>query len=137
MKMSRRGITDVGVILLAVAIIIAGALVSMWGCPKYNVYQQMMSGKAKLAEAESSRQIAVAEARAKMESATLLAQAEVERAKGVAESNEIIGTSLKGNDEYLRYLWIDGLGGTTNQVIYVPTEAGLPILEANRLEGGD
>ena len=38
-----------------------------------------------------------------------LAQAEIERAKGVAEANRIIGDSLKGNESYLRYLWISGL----------------------------
>ena len=50
----------------------------------------------------------------------------------MAKANEIIGGSLKGNEEYLRYLWIDNLEKGNNSVIYVPTEAGLPILEANR-----
>ena len=70
------------------------------------------------------------------EAATLEAQAEIERAKGVAEANKIIGDSLKGNEAYLRYLWIQGLQeGATPQVVYVPTEAGLPILEAGRTNG--
>ena len=56
------------------------------------------------------------------------------RAKGVAAANKIIGDSLHGNEAYLRYLWIDGLRehGKGAAVIYVPTEAGLPILEAGR-----
>ena len=108
--------------------------VGMYGCPRYNVYQQRMEGQAILAHAQSSREVAVAEAKAKMESAELLAQAEVSRAKGVAQANQIIGASLKGNEDYLRYLWIQNLEGMKDgQVIYVPTEAGLPILEANRL----
>jgi regulator of protease activity HflC (stomatin/prohibitin superfamily) len=111
------------------AIIIA---LGMYGCPKYDVYQSQLSGQAKLAEADSSREIAVREARAKMESATLLAQAEVERAKGVAAANKIIGDSLKDNEGYLRYLWIQGLESGKNEVIYIPTEGGLPILEADR-----
>jgi regulator of protease activity HflC (stomatin/prohibitin superfamily) len=88
-----------------------------------------------LAQAEYSRRIAVAEAQAKKDSAKLLAEAEVERAQGVAKANKIIGDSLKGNEAYLRYLWIDGLKESSKQgeVIYVPTEAGLPILEAGRL----
>ncbi|MFO0958220.1 MAG: hypothetical protein U0800_12475 [Isosphaeraceae bacterium] len=103
------------------------------GCPQYNVYASRLSGEAKLAEAEASRQVAVREAQAKRDSAGLLAQAEIERAKGVAEANKIIGDSLKGNEDYLRYLWIDGLqNGKGNEVIYVPTEAGLPILEAGK-----
>ncbi len=104
----------------------------LWGRPHYHVYEQTMSGKARLAEAESSKQIATTEAHAKMESAKLLAEAEVERAKGVARANQIIGESLKDNEAYLRYLWIQGLQEGKNEVIYVPTEANLPILEAGR-----
>lgn len=102
----------------------------LWGCPHYHVYEQTMVGKARLAEAESSKQILTTEAHAKMESAKLLAEAEVERAKGVAKANQIIGESLKDNEVYLRYLWIQGLQEGKNEVIYVPTEANLPILEA-------
>lgn len=109
---------------------------AMYGCPKYNVYQQNLAGEAELARATQNRQIRIQEAKAKQEAATLEAQAEVERAKGVAEANKIIGDSLKGNEAYLRYLWIQGLQeGATPQVVYVPTEAGLPILEAGRTNG--
>ena len=73
------------------------------------------------------------EAKAEKDSAVELAKAEIERAKGVAEANQIIGDSLKGNSDYLRYLWIEGLHDDSAEVIYVPTEAGLPILEASRL----
>lgn len=105
----------------------------MYGCPQYNVYQQRLTGEAELARAEYSRQIAVREAQAKLDSAAKLADAEIERARGVAAANKIIGDSLKGNEAYLRYLWINELGITKNSVIYVPTEANLPILEADRL----
>lgn len=101
-----------------------------------------MNGKAQLAEAEWSKKIAVEEARARNDSATLeaeakikqetaKAEAEIIRAKGVAEANRIIADSLEGNESYLRYLWIDRLADNDN-VIYVPTEAGLPILEAGQ-----
>jgi hypothetical protein len=91
-----------------------------------------MEGRAILAHALSSREVAVAEAQAKMESATRLAAADTLRAHGVARSNEIIGSSLKDNEAYLRWLWINDLKETNGQVIYVPTEANLPILEASR-----
>jgi hypothetical protein len=105
-------------------VIIAGGMI---GCPTYNVYSQKMQGRAILAHAQSSREVAVAEAKAKMESAVLLAAADTLRAQGVARSNIIIGQSL--TESYLRWFWISELkpGG---QVIYVPTEANLPILEA-------
>jgi hypothetical protein len=120
---------------VSVALITAATLTAlgMWGCPQLNVYQATMSGRAKLREAESSRQIAIVEAEAKKESASKLAEAEVARAEGVARANKIIGESLHGNEGYLRYLWIQTLGEGKNEVIYVPTEANLPILEAQRL----
>ena len=114
---------------LAVIIIIA---LLMAGCPMYNVWQKGLSGKATLKQAEWDRQVAVKEAQAKSQSAEFLCQAEVIRAKGVAEANKIIGDSLKDNDAYLRYLWIQGLQDGSSEVIYIPTEANLPILEATR-----
>ncbi len=119
-------------ILGGFVIILLGG-VCMYGCPMYGVYEQRMEGQAILAHAQSSREVAVAEAKAKMESAQLLADAEVTRAEGVAKANKIIGESLKGNEAYLRYLWVNNLAETKDEVIYVPTETGLPILEANRL----
>lgn len=100
--------------------------------PKYRVYKQNLAGQATLREAEWTKKVAVECAKAKMDSASLLAKAEIERAKGVAQANKIIGDSLKDNEGYLRYLWIDGLNDTTNRVIYVPTEGNLPILEAGK-----
>lgn len=111
---------------------IAMVLVVMVGMPIYNVWTKEMSGKADLANAEWSKQIAIEEAKAELESASLKAAAEVERAKGVAEANAIIGDSLKDNDAYLRYLWIQGLHDGSSETIYIPTEANLPILEAGR-----
>lgn len=97
-------------------------------------------GKSILVKAESEKRAIIETAKAENESATLNAeakikiakaeaQAEVERAKGVAEANKIIGESLKGNNEYLRYLQIDAIKGAKSEKIYIPTEAGLPIIE--------
>ena len=104
----------------------------MIGCPQYNVWEQGLAGKAALERAMQDRQIKVQEAQAKLDSAGKLAEAEVIRAQGVAKANAIIGDSLKNNEAYLRYLWIHNLETGSNQVIYVPTEAGLPILEAGK-----
>lgn len=104
-------------------------------CPPYLVWEQELHGQAELARAESTRKIAILEANAKKESAKALAEAEIERAKGVAEANRIIGESLQGHDEYLQYLWITNLEeGANRETIYVPTETGLPLLEANRMK---
>jgi len=128
-------LTASGFILSGTAVLfIIGLLcmLLMWGCPKYNVYSSTMEGRAELARAESNRQIAVAEAGARLQSASLLAAADTIRAHGVARSNAIIGASLKGNPEYLHWLWIDNIEKNPQAVIYVPTEANLPILEAGR-----
>jgi len=107
--------------------------VGMYGCPKYNVWQKGLEGQAELARAEQNKKIRIAEAQAIKESSESLAQAEIIRARGVAEANKIIGDSLKGNEAYLRYLYINSLADNKSQnLIYIPTEAGLPILEAGR-----
>lgn len=115
---------------------ISGSLLLIGGCmagmPRYLVWEQGQSGKAELAKATFNRQIKIQEAEATLEAAHHLANAEVERAKGVAQANKIIGSSLKDNEEYLRYLWIHNLEAGKSDVIYVPTEAGLPILEAGK-----
>ena len=87
--------------------------------PIYNVWAQSLAGKAELQKAEYTRQVAVLEAKAKLDSAKELAQA-----------NQIIGDSLKGNREYLQYLYITGLEEGSqkgNVTIYVPTEGGMPV----------
>ena len=118
-----------GVLLLIVA--------ALWGWPSYNVYQAQMKGRAELARAEQNRKIRVYEAQARMDSAKLNAQAEVAAAQGVAQANKIIADSLGGPEGYLRWRYIEMLNetgkGSGRDVIYVPTEAGLPVLEAGRL----
>jgi hypothetical protein len=119
-------------ILWIVGVILFIAILGLVGCPRYNVYSQEMSGRAALAEAQSSRQVATLEAKQKMESAQFLAEAEVTRAKGAAQANHILQNSLGGPDGYLRYLTIQAYENTHAQLIYVPTEAGIPITEARR-----
>lgn len=117
-------------VTVLVILLAAGAL---YGCPEYQVYTSRMAGEAELAQAQYSKQVQIADAEGKLAAASKLAEVEVARAKGVAQANQIIGDSLKGNDAYLRYLWItDMTNNKAPTVIYVPTEANLPILEAGR-----
>ncbi len=119
--------------IFVLALLVGFITLGMWGCPLYKVYEQRKAGEAQLAHAQFSKEVAVAEAKAKMESAELLAQAEVLRARGVAKANEIIGTSLKDNSEYLKYLWINALERDPSKtVIYIPHDGGIPILEAGK-----
>ena len=123
---------DVKYVKYGVLFVVVMIIAVLAGCPTYRVWEQEMAGKAALQRATQDRQIAVQEAQAKLDSAKLLAEAEAERARGVAAANQIIGDSLKGNEAYLRYLWVEGLKTNQMQVVYVPTEAGLPILEAGK-----
>jgi hypothetical protein len=114
--------------IVAAAIIIIAGL--MAGMPRYSVWQQEMSGKAELAKAEQNRQIKIQEAKALKESAKFQAEAEVERAKGVAQANKLIADSLKRNEAYLRYLWVNALNDKESvATVYIPTEANMPLMK--------
>lgn len=113
--------------ILAVLIII-GAFIAV---PYYNVWQQEMSGRAEFAKAEQNRKIKIEEAKANLEAEKLNAQAEIERAKGAAEAIKIENGSITA--AYIQYLWVRQQNNLNNKtVIYIPTEANLPVLEAVR-----
>ncbi len=111
-------------------------IITIWGFAAvgrvYDVWSERKKGEAELAHAESNRQIKTLEAKAFQESAKYLAEAEIVRSRGVAEANKIIGESLKNNESYLRYLWITSLQTSSKEIVYIPTEANLPILEAGK-----
>ena len=103
-----------------------------WGGPKYNVWRQEMRGKAEFAQAEQNRRIRVEEAKANLEAEKLNAEAEVARAKGAAEAIAIENGAL--TPTYIQYLWVrQQNANSNNKIIYIPTEAGLPVLEAGRM----
>jgi len=57
------------------------------------------------------------------------AEIEVARAKGAAQAQEIVRSTL--SDSYLQYLWIKTLSENPN-VIYVATEANLPLFKQSK-----
>lgn len=65
-----------------------------------------------------------------LQSAKKDAEIEVARAEGTAEANRIVGDSI--SKEYIQYKFIEGLNDGNTEVIYVPTEANIPIMEASR-----
>lgn len=118
MDRQTRAIVTGGVILGV--LVIAALLI---GGPLYRVWSQEQRGRADLAEARYNRQTIIEEASARLEAAKLEAQ-----------SNQELIASLGGDPERLiDFRMIDVLGEAN--VIYIPTEAGLPILEAGRLQG--
>lgn len=125
----------IGIILTAVAFIV---LLLMFGLPLYNVWQQEMAGKAEMAKAEQNRKILIEEAKARLEAEKLNAQAEVERAKGMAEAMKLENGTL--NSTYNQYLFIRTLEkladkGDLPQIIYMPSEGLLPVLDLSKKNG--
>lgn len=136
-KQRGESLLQIIVILAFAAFMLVGGIGGcMWGYPKYKVYSMEMHGKAILAEAESSREVAVREALALKDSAAHKADAERIRAQGVADANTVVAAGLGGPEGYLRYLAIDAMREQAHSAnastIYVATEAGIPITEASR-----
>lgn len=118
-------IVGVALTTLLLGVFIGGPL--LWKTTK--VWRLEQDGKAKLAEAVSSTKAKTERARADYESSKLEAKAEVERAKGTAKAVKIENGAI--TDSYTQYLFVKNLHHSKH-VIYVPTETGLPILEASK-----
>lgn len=112
---------------------VVGALVSFglflglgmgiaFGYPEYKVWEQSKAGEAALAKATQDRQIKVQEA-----------EAEQEAASKQAEANRILGESIRQYPESMEQKWVEAIEKTSNQVIYLPTEASVPITESARM----
>lgn len=106
----------------------------LFGYQHWKVWSAHQSGLADLTKAKNEQQIQIAKAQSRLDAAQLNKQAAVVEAEAVAAQIQSIGTQLQSHDLYLRWQWIkmmeDGNHGA--KVIYVPTEANLPILEAMR-----
>ncbi|BCT88210.1 hypothetical protein KTG68_04095 [Acinetobacter variabilis] len=101
-------------------------LLLLFGWPHYKVWKQGMDGQAALAEAEQSKMIQVQVAKAELESAKLR-----------AEAIKLVGQAAKDYPEYRKQEFIGAFGealreGRIQQIIYVPTEANIPIVEAGK-----
>lgn len=110
-------------LVLVVLALIGGC---MAGYPQYRVYSERLRGEAELARANANREILVAQAKAEKEAAALR-----------AEAIGIVGKAAKEFPEYRQQEYIGAFAdalrhGSIGQIIYVPTEASIPILEAHR-----
>jgi hypothetical protein len=110
--------------VLLILTFIVGLL--FFGLPLWNVWRAELSGRATLAMAESSRRVLVTQAQAERDAATLQ-----------AEAIAIVGRAAKDYPEYRHQEFIGAFAhalreGKIDQIIYVPTEASIPMLEAGR-----
>lgn len=114
--------------LAAFIVLMSTAAASLWAIPTYKVWQQEMSGKARLAEASQSRKILVEQANAELEAAAVR-----------AEAIGLVGKAAQLYPEYRQQEFMAAMGealnnGEIEQMIYVPTEANIPITEASRIK---
>ncbi len=128
----------VKLIAKSVAALLFVIITLIWGwklaTPRYNLYRAETEKQAVIAEQRAQSEAAEFAAKSAVTQAQAKADAEVIRAKGLAEAQQIISSTL--TEDYIRYLYIQAIEGNSNQIIYVPTEAGLPILEAGRQPSG-
>lgn len=116
------------VAICAVGIVLMATIAfGFWFFPTYGVWQAGLSGKAALMRAEQEKQIQIEQAKAELESAKL-------RAEAIA----IVGEASKKFPEYRTQEFIGAFGeaiksGAIDQIIYVPTEANIPIVDAGRV----
>lgn len=122
---------EVKAVIIASVLGIVVIISLMIGLPVYNVWRSNKMGVAEYVRAEQNRKIKIEEAKANLEAEKLNAQAEIERAKGAAEAIRIENGSI--TPTYIQYLWVrQQNANVNNKIIYIPTEAGLPILEAGK-----
>lgn len=110
----------VGAVSMVVCFAIAAGIA--FGYPNYLVWEQGKQGEAALAKATQDRQIKVQEA-----------EAEMEAASKQAEANKVLGESVREYPEAMEQKWVEAIAHTQNQVIYLPTEASVPITESGRM----
>lgn len=129
------GSTTVGdVIWSIVAVVVLVNAWGMFGRPRWTVWAAHQAGLADLAQARNEQQVQVSQAQGRLDAAHLNKQAAIIEAEAVSAQITEIGTQLTAHDLYLRWQWIKMMDDSDcdREIIYVPTEANLPILEASR-----
>lgn len=116
-------------IIFAFCLLIGGI---MWAVPKYKLYAADIEKRTLISEAKAKAEAAEHTAKAEVTKANYEADRDRIRAQGVADSNKLIDSSL--SDQYIKWHYIDQMTRHGNQLIYVPTEGGIPILESSRLQ---
>ncbi len=116
---------------IIIFVVVAGIVWGLWGYPIWNVWASQKSGEADLSQAHKEQQIQVSKAQGRLDAAEINKKAAIVEAEAVASQIDKIGKQLTEHDLYLKWQWIKMMEERPDSsVIYVPTEANLPILEA-------
>lgn len=120
-------------IFLIILFVVTVILWVLFGYPIWRVWASQKQGEADLQQAHKEQQIQVSKAQGRLDAAKLNKEAAVIEAEAVSAQIEKIGANLKNHDLYLKWQWIKMMEERPeSSVIYVPTEANLPILEASK-----
>lgn len=121
----------IGTISLAVVVFGFMGMVAAWQPFKvwsagYTVKKEQLVGEAEFVRAEQNRRILVEQARAERDAAELR-----------AEAIEIVGQAAKDFPEYRLQEFLGAFGEalqseSVDKIIFVPTEANIPVTEAGR-----
>lgn len=123
---NNKGWAEIAAIAVVIGLIALGimGLTLMWG--GFVVWYKGKIGEANLRQASFERKVIVEQALAEKEAAMLR-----------AEATKIVGEMARKFPEYRFQEFLGNLGeailqGNVEKIIYLPTEAGIPILEAPR-----
>jgi hypothetical protein len=124
METSAKQTGTIIVIVCVLTVLVLGLL--FFGLPMWNVWRAGLSGESDLRRAEQTRKIQIEQARGEEEAA-------IHRANAIA----IVGKAAKEFPEYRQQEFIGAFAeamhsGRISQIIYVPTEANIPITEAGK-----
>lgn len=119
-------VTVAGVAIVTLTVIILGAIGIRLGTAHLSIVTSRLAGQAAFAHSESERKVLVSQA-----------EAELEAAKLRAEAIKIVGEVAQKYPEYRNQEFIGAFGEALrsdkiDQIIYVPTEANIPIIERKR-----
>ena len=125
-------ILSIGVIFLAATLFSIG-----WGWAHFRLWKADYTGKALTIEKEYNGKAILAEAEFAKMARVEGARAEKEAAQLTADAIAIVGKAAQSYPEYRQQEFYLALGdalqaGNIEQIIYLPTEAGLPITEAGK-----
>lgn len=125
-----KGVTAFLIVLALFVVVIAGSVVVAQKVrvyvAEYTVQTEKLQGEAEYVRAEQNRRILVEQARAEKDAAVLR-----------AEAIEIVGQAAKDFPEYRYQEFLGAFGealqsDNIDKIIFVPTEANIPVTEAGR-----
>lgn len=126
MKIKQKGEGEIAIILVIVFVIIAVIGAIMLIVPPYKAWAAEKRGEGMMRYAAMERNAMISQAEAERDSARLR-----------SEAIEIVGEASQKYPEYRQQEFIGAFAkclenGCANQIIYVPTEANIPIIEAGK-----